>query len=262
MRPAHRLPQRAQADRHPAQPRGRDPAGGRPALAKTRNWVQHGAGRPRLRQKKRQPSSGATPNRRPRAWCSAPTKGGPSRPRATRGPQRCAPPPARGEPLAAPGKKLRTAGALKAAFSASLNPGTVGLLRCPTRGAPRLAWVDFLHAVDSWVGPEPEAVFVIVDNLWGASRRRRAFFSSVNPRWQFVFQPTYAAYLNLITPWWKLLPWLAPKGRRFEIWSELAQAVERATAYWNAHRHPFRWGRRRRHRPRRQPGCARVPLPA
>ena len=170
--------------------------------------------------------------------------------------------PGPGRPAGRARQKVEDGRRAKAAFSAPLNPGTVGLLRCPTRGAPRLAWVDFLHAVDSWVGPEPEAVFVIVDNLWGASRRRRAFFSSVNPRWQFVFQPTYAAYLNLIAPWWKLLPWLALKGRRFETWSELAQAVERATAYWNAHRHPFRWGRRRRHRPRRPPGCTRVPLPA
>jgi hypothetical protein len=30
----------------------------------------------------------------------------------------------------------------------------------------------------------------------------------------FVFQPTYAAYLNLIEPWWKTLRSLALKGRR------------------------------------------------
>ena len=34
---------------------------------------------------------------------------------------------------------------------------------------------------------------------------------------------------------------------------------EEATAYWNKHRHPFVWGRRRRHRPRRRPGIAAVP---
>jgi hypothetical protein len=37
-----------------------------------------------------------------------------------------------------------------------------------------------------------------------------------HPRWEFVFQPTYAAYLNLIEPWWKVLRSLALKGRRFE----------------------------------------------
>ena len=52
---------------------------------------------------------------------------------------------------------------------------------------------------------------------------------------------------------------LALKGRRFETWAEIAQAVERATAYWNEHKHPFIWGRRRRHRTPRRLGLAAVP---
>src|SRR3712207_8479686 len=47
---------------------------------------------------------------------------------------------------------------------------------------------------------------------------------------------------------------------RSETWDEVIEAVAQATAYyWNAHRHPFVWGRRRRHRPRRQPGIALLP---
>ncbi len=72
-----------------------------------------------------------------------------------------------------------------------------------------------------------------------------------HPRWEFVYQPTYAAYLNLIEPWWKVLRSLALKGKRFETWKEIEEAVEAATAYWNAHKHPFVWGRRRRHQPPR-----------
>ena len=71
-----------------------------------------------------------------------------------------------------------------------------------------------------------------------------------HPRWEFVFQPKYAAYLNLIEPWWKVLRSLALKGRRFATWEEICQAVEAATQYWNAHRHPFVWGRRK---PSRRP---------
>ena len=82
---------------------------------------------------------------------------------------------------------------------------------------------------------------------------------SSGPGWEFVFQPKYAAYLNLIEPWWKVLRSLAPKGRRFEAWPEIEQAVRRATAYWNEHKHPFLWGRRRRHRTSRRPGIAAVP---
>jgi hypothetical protein len=51
-------------------------------------------------------------------------------------------------------------------------------------------------------------------------------------------------------------------GRRFETCDEVVEAVAQATAYWTAHRHPFVWGRRRRHRPRRQPGIALLPKAA
>ena len=84
-------------------------------------------------------------------------------------------------------------------------------------------------------------------------------FGLLHPRWEMVFQPKYAAYLNLIEPWWKVLRSLALKGRRFEAWAEIEEAVRRATAYWNDHRHPFSWGRRRRHRQPRRPGIAAVP---
>jgi transposase len=87
-------------------------------------------------------------------------------------------------------------------------------------------------------------------------------FALAHPRWEFVFQPKYAAYLNLIESWWKILRSLALKGRRFASWDELAQAVHAATAYWNAHRHPFVWGRRRRHQPRRRGALALLPKAA
>jgi hypothetical protein len=54
--------------------------------------------------------------------------------------------------------------------------------------------------------------------------------------------------LNLIGPWWKTLKLLALKGRRFEPWPQVETAIERATAYWNDHRHPYLWGRHLRGR--------------
>ncbi len=84
-------------------------------------------------------------------------------------------------------------------------------------------------------------------------------FMLTHERWEFVYQPTYAAYLNLIEPWWKVLRSLALKGRRFQTWKEIEDAVEDATAYWNAHKHPFVWGRRRRHQPPRRSGIAVLP---
>lgn len=99
----------------------------------------------------------------------------------------------------------------------------------------------------------------MLDNLSAHRATDVLLFALAPPRGEFVFQPQYAAYLNLIEPWWKILRSLALKGKRFETWEEIGTAVEAATSSWNAHRHPFVGGRRRRHRPRRQPGSARVP---
>ena len=120
-------------------------------------------------------------------------------------------------------------------------------------------WVDFLGLVDAWIPSEIEHVYAILDNLNVHRATDVLLFSLAQPRWEFVFQPKSAAYLNLIEPWWKTLRSLALKGRRFETWDELARAVRDATAYWNKHRHPFVWGRRRRHQPSRRPGIGRLP---
>jgi hypothetical protein len=116
--------------------------------------------------------------------------------------------------------------------------------------------VDFLTAVDHWLGPGHATVYLILDNLSIHHAPDVLLFAARHPTWEFVYQPKYAAYLNLIEPWWKSLRSLALKGRRFETWEEICQAVARATAYWNDHKHPFVWGRRRRHRLRRKPGIA------
>ena len=119
-------------------------------------------------------------------------------------------------------------------------------------------WVDFLGHVEQWVPPENERLYAIVDNLNVHRATDVLLFCLHHPRWEFVFQPKYAAYLNLIEPWWKTLRSLALKGRRFETWAEVVTAVEEATVYWNNHRHPYLWGRRR-HRPRRKCGIAALP---
>ena len=124
------------------------------------------------------------------------------------------------------------------------------------------SWVAFLEEVERWLPAEVERVDAIIDNLGTHRATDVLLFLLAHPRWEMVFQPKHAAYLNLIEPWWKVLRSLALKGRRFESWDEIAHAVERATAYWNDHRHPFVWGRRRRHQPRRRPGIALLPKAA
>jgi hypothetical protein len=120
-------------------------------------------------------------------------------------------------------------------------------------------FVAFLDQVEAGINPQAQRIYAILDHLFAHRATDVLLFALAHPRWEFVFQPKYAAYLNLIEPWWKILRSLAFKGRRFETWDEIGAAVAAATAYWNAHRHPFIWGRRRRPRPRRQPGIALLP---
>ena len=144
----------------------------------------------------------------------------------------------------------------------ALQATTGEVLTEPYRGRTVANFVDFLEKVERWVPAEYERVYVILDNLSTHRAVDVLLFSLAHPRWEFVFQPKYAAYLNLIEPWWKILRSLALKGRRFASWDEVCAAVAAATAYWNAHRHPFRWGRKRRRRMPRASGIATLPLVA
>jgi transposase len=122
--------------------------------------------------------------------------------------------------------------------------------------------VDFLEQVETWLDPAITRVYAVLDNLRAHRALDVLLWALAHPRWEFVFQPKYAAYLNLIEPWWKVLRSLALKGRRFETWAEICLAVKAATHYWNAHRHPFVWGKRTRRRPARPTGIACLPVAA
>jgi transposase len=144
----------------------------------------------------------------------------------------------------------------------AFRPATGAAFTAPYDGRTTANWVAFLAQVEAWVDAGVERVYAILDNLSMHRALDVLLFALAHPRWEFVFQPTYAAYLNLIEPWWKTLRSLALKGRRFARWEEVCAAVAAATQYWNEHRHPFVWGRRRRHRARRRGGLGQMPLAA
>jgi transposase len=141
-------------------------------------------------------------------------------------------------------------------------PATGAAFTRPYPGRGTGNWVAFLEEVEHWVPDEVERIYAIADNLSSHRASDVLLFMLAHPRWEMVFQPKYAAYLNLIEPWWKVLRSRALAGRRFESWDEVSEAVAQATDYWNGHRHPFAWGHRRRHKPRRQPGIALLPAAA
>lgn len=144
----------------------------------------------------------------------------------------------------------------------AFQPASGAAFTLPYSGRTIANWVDFLDHVEAWLDPHAERVYAILDNLSTHRALDVLLWTLVHPRWEFVFQPVAAAYLNLIEPWWKILRSLALKGRRFETWEEVCQAVAAATVYWNKHRHPFVWGKRKRRRPARPTGIACLPLAA
>src|SRR5215469_10426103 len=87
-------------------------------------------------------------------------------------------------------------------------------------------FVDFLCNVDEQLEAAKERIYAILDKLEMHHCRDLLLFMIHHPRWEFVYQPTYAAYLNLIEPWWKVWRSLALKGRRFETWKQIEEAVE------------------------------------
>jgi hypothetical protein len=144
----------------------------------------------------------------------------------------------------------------------AFRPATGDAFAVPYDGRTTANWVAFLEQVETWVDAGAERIYAILDNLSMHRTLDVLLFALAHPRWAFVFQPTDAAYLNLIEPRWKTLRSLALKGQRFATWAEVCAAVAAGTRYWNAHRHPFGWGRRRRHRARRNGGACRMPLAA
>lgn len=120
-------------------------------------------------------------------------------------------------------------------------------------------WFDFLVKVELWVPRHITRIYAVLDNLPIHHHKEVLLFLAAFPRWEFVFIPRYAGYLNLIEPWWRTLRSIALNGRRFENVDELKDAIARGTAYWNAHRHAYIYGRQRRRKTPRKPGVASLP---
>ena len=86
-------------------------------------------------------------------------------------------------------------------------------------------------------------IILILDNLSTHKTLDVLLWALAHPRVHFLFQPTYAPWLNLIEPWWKTLRSLALKGCCFLDATQIIQAIQAATDYWNDHRHPYEWRR-------------------
>src|SRR3954467_14452637 len=90
----------------------------------------------------------------------------------------------------------------------AFRPATGEAFTAPYAGRTTANWVDFLGAVEGWINADVARVYAVMDNLNVHSATDVLLFALAHPRWEFVFQPKYAASLNLIEPWWKILRFL------------------------------------------------------
>ncbi len=76
--------------------------------------------------------------------------------------------------------------------------------QCWTQGYERRLkeyFIDFLSFVDAQVPADVEQISAILDNLDIHHADGLLPFMLAHPRWESVYQPKYAAYLNLMEPW-------------------------------------------------------------
>jgi transposase len=103
----------------------------------------------------------------------------------------------------------------------------------------RSDFIGFLDAVvQTWTEDE---LILIMDNLSVHKTLEVRLWALAHQRVSLLFQPTYAPWLNLIEPWWKILRSLSIKGRGFTDLEAMSQTIYQATDYWNDHAHPFVW---------------------
>jgi transposase len=82
----------------------------------------------------------------------------------------------------------------------AFRPATGESFTQPYSGRGGANWVDFLAHVEAWFPRMAERVYAIMDNLSSHRTTDVLLFVLAHPRWEMVFQPKYAAYLNLIEP--------------------------------------------------------------
>jgi len=120
-----------------------------------------------------------------------------------------------------------------------LEPQTGEVLTHTAFGRTQHDFIAFLDGVVAhW---QTDELVLIMDNLSVHKTLNVRLWTLAHERVRFLFQPTYAPWLNLIEPWWKTLRDLALTGATFYTRQEMALAIQHATTYWNAHRHPYRW---------------------
>lgn len=97
--------------------------------------------------------------------------------------------------------------------------------------------------------PDDVQVIIIWDNAGPHSKIvKRWLQNRFAERVTWLHTPTKAAWLNLIEAWMSMFERDVIRNSSFECLADFGLAARRYLAYYNAQRHPFRWGYTRKHR--------------
>jgi len=102
-------------------------------------------------------------------------------------------------------------------------------------------FVNFLQMIDD-AYPEECVIFMVLDNhSIHTSRETRAYLDTRKGRFQFVFTPKHASWLNLIEAFFSKMARVSLRGLRVNSKDELRSHIEHWLAECNADPVPFRW---------------------
>ena len=102
-------------------------------------------------------------------------------------------------------------------------------------------FIDFLKLIDATY-PEDCVIFMVLDNhTIHTSRETRAYLDTRKGRFQFVFTPKHASWLNLIEAFFSKMARVSLRGLRVNSKDELRSHIERWVAECNEDTVPFRW---------------------
>ena len=102
-------------------------------------------------------------------------------------------------------------------------------------------FIDFLKLIDA-AYPAGAVIYMVLDNhTIHTSRETRAFLDTRKGRFQFVFTPKHASWLNLIEAFFSKMARVSLRGLRVNSKEELRAHIERWVAECNEDPVPFRW---------------------
>lgn len=114
----------------------------------------------------------------------------------------------------------------------------IGLVRPRHRSAE---FVEFLQTLDQKYPPGVKIQVVLDNHSAHTSKETRAYLDTVPNRFNFVFTPTHASWLNLIEMFFAKLSKQLLNGIRVNSQEELAERILAYLAWLNEDPVPFRW---------------------